>query len=194
MIVTKIEVGEIHTPYSNGEKEMSGQSKTSAAAAKAVAKSNKKETTERTTFQVILDLRKNLAAGWAVTPLDVKTLLGEYDNCAADNVALLAQIKDLTAKNDEFREVYETENRRETVRVEKTLDGQTEVVVGVESSQKNSDVASIATGMLIAVAGPDAVDGLNRVLNGEKAEDVPFIVSPEDVVASNKDRFDDMPF
>ena len=51
----------------------------SEAAAQAVRKSEKSKTVERTPEQVLADIRRNLAARLAVTPLDTAFLLAKYD-------------------------------------------------------------------------------------------------------------------
>ena len=132
---------------------MSKQSKNQANAAKAVAKSEKKTGAERTTLEVIADIRHNLGSGRAVTPEDQRFLLTQYDDvhalmnqimellksandsfaelyafidsaAANDNLKnaqiaeLKVQVALLTAKNEEFRDVYEQENRNQTLRVD----------------------------------------------------------------------------
>ena len=49
------------------------------AAAKAVANSNRKSTSERTHDDILKTIRKNLAAGLFVMDEDIKYLLGQYD-------------------------------------------------------------------------------------------------------------------
>jgi len=139
---------------------MSKQSKNQANAAKAVAKSEKKTGAERTTLEVIADIRHNLGSGLAVTSDDQRFLLTQYDDVhalmvqgteltnlstktfsrvcderdrlqaivdvaatlddarLAEIAKLNTKIAELTAKNEEFREVYEQENRRGSVTLE----------------------------------------------------------------------------
>jgi len=106
---------------------MSGKAKT---AEKRSKKSPKVET--RTPEQIISDIRKNAPAGLAVTSADIVLLLQGYDqahallkqtaellqSATASIQALDAQVKDLQAKNEEFRAVYEQENRRDTLTIE----------------------------------------------------------------------------
>lgn len=53
------------------------------AAAQAVARSKKKEVVDRTPEQIIRDIRNNLDAKLAVTPLDVRFLLERYNEARA---------------------------------------------------------------------------------------------------------------
>lgn len=83
----------------------------------------------RTPDEILKAIRGNLAAHLAVTPNDVSFLLAQYDS-AQNAVAVLggatagllqraenaeAKIADLQAKNDEFRAVYEQENRSTSI-------------------------------------------------------------------------------
>ena len=97
-------------------------SKNQEAAEKAVRKSQQVNKAERTTEQVIADIGKNAAAGLSVTSADILLLLSEYRRqlsiVATRDFEIEAQVKVidvLTAKNDEFRAVYEQENRSATI-------------------------------------------------------------------------------
>lgn len=118
---------------------MSKQSKNVTAANRAVERSQVKSKTERTPEQVIADIRRNLGANLAVTPDDQRFLLAVYDGAVIllnDSHAEVVQSGDaivklreqietlmtanaeLTAKNEEFRAVYEQENRSTTLQVD----------------------------------------------------------------------------
>ncbi len=97
-------------------------SKNQEAAEKAVRKSQQVNKAERTTEQIIADAGKNAAAGLSVTSADILLLLSEYRRqlsiVATRDFEIEAQVKVidvLTAKNDEFRAVYEQENRSATI-------------------------------------------------------------------------------
>lgn len=108
-------------------------SKTATAAAKAVAKSKQQAQAARTPEQILDDIRKNFAAGLAVPPNDQKFLLAQYDEAMTHifdmrraQVMEEARINELTttvtalqAKLDEFREVYEAENRSTSLTIER---------------------------------------------------------------------------
>lgn len=101
-------------------------SKTAKVAAKAVEKSQKKTAAERTPEEVIKQIRNNLISWLAVTPSDQRLLLTAYDAAIAEAVRLGIEAKtfekkldealsaniELQKKIDEFREVYEEENRK----------------------------------------------------------------------------------
>lgn len=70
-------------------------SKTAEAAAKAVAKSQKANKTERTPEHILADLRRNLSAGLAVTPDDQRFLLSAYDAAFARATELGVQVETL---------------------------------------------------------------------------------------------------
>ena len=70
---------------------------------------------ERTTEQIIADAGKNAAAGLSVTSADILLLLSHYRAALSTVAELGRQVLDLTAKNDEFRAVYEQENRSATI-------------------------------------------------------------------------------
>ena len=117
------------------------------AAARSVKKSEKTKTADRTPLDVIADVRRNLLSGLAVPPDDQRFLLAQYD-AAQSTVALLGQsttallkraetaeanvadqsgiIGELQSKIEEFRTVYEAENRSTTVKVERVLDEYTD--------------------------------------------------------------------
>lgn len=117
-----------------------------AKAESAVEKSKKVKPSERTPEQILADIRRNLSSGLAVTPQDQRWLLVEYDKNTgallgacdvaavlgdkiADLKALISQLRaegarqdaviaELQAKLEEFRAVYEQENRRTTLQVD----------------------------------------------------------------------------
>ena len=107
-------------------------SKTAEAARKAVEKSERKAGVERTPDQILADIRKNFAAGLAVTPADQKFLLSAYDAAieiaAAKDITIAeltkgielsnATITTITSQNEEFRKVYELENRNISLDIE----------------------------------------------------------------------------
>jgi uncharacterized protein Yka (UPF0111/DUF47 family) len=64
------------------EERMANLSKTAAAAQKAVERGQQKAKVERTTEQIIRDIRNHLDSSLAVTPNDVRALLAEYDKMA----------------------------------------------------------------------------------------------------------------
>ena len=104
----------------------------SEAAAQAVRKSEKSKTVERTPEQVLADIRRNLAARLAVTPLDTAFLLAQYDALQARidellgvNGELLLLVGSLKEQNEQFRTVYEAENRSQAVTVERIVDDPT---------------------------------------------------------------------
>ena len=117
------------------------------AAARSVKKSEATKAAERTPDQILAGIRKNLDARLAVTPLDVRFLLAQYDEVKAlmiQNTQLLQQatdglltadeiIKDLTAKNEEFRRVYEAENRTATLQVDRVLGEEVKVTAVAET-------------------------------------------------------------
>ena len=90
-------------------------SKNQEAAEKAVRKSQQVNKAERTTEQIIADAGKNAAAGLSVTSADILLLLSHYRAALSTIAELGRQVLDLTAKNDEFRAVYEQENRSATI-------------------------------------------------------------------------------
>jgi hypothetical protein len=120
------------------------ESKNSSAAAKAVAKSQKKDVVELTPIETIANVRKNLEIKWAIPPLAVAVLLKAYDNSQVALVQTSNMLQsvtetlqdaqrtieelqvvnvDLKAKNEEFRMVYEQENRSVVFKVERFVDG-----------------------------------------------------------------------
>ena len=94
------------------------ESKTANAARKAVEKSEKKGKVERTSDQIISDIRKNLSAHLAVTPEDQRFLLAQYDEVLVKALASATDLVVAQGKLDEFRDVYEQENRSATLRVD----------------------------------------------------------------------------
>lgn len=122
----------------------------SEAAARAVKNSERKQAETRTPEQRLADIRKNRAAKLFVTPDDQDFLLAQHDaykasaesykesveKSADDIMQLRAQlagandrlseyanviVPGLEAKLEEFRQVYEEENRTMAVKMERTL-------------------------------------------------------------------------
>ena|SRR5271165_2468852 len=99
------------------------------SASKTAEKSQKKESGQRTPEIILADIRKNFSSGLAVTPEDQRFLLAVYDTAIAEATSLgvrLGKVEkqldealgvnlDLQAKNEEFRRVYEIENRNSTL-------------------------------------------------------------------------------
>jgi hypothetical protein len=120
------------------------------AAARSVRKSEKVKPEDRTPEQILKGIRSNLAARLAVTPDDQRFLLLQYDTTvtslqAANEVSkeLTLQVENLTKQNndqnqqiqklveenDQFRAVYEQENRKQLLSVE-TVPGALAEAVG----------------------------------------------------------------
>ena len=105
----------------------------SKAADNAVEKSKKVKAADRTDLQIIADMRRNFAAGLAVTADDQKWLLAQYDALVEKDLdgqigymqvritQLVEENTQLTTKLQEFRDVYEQENRSTVVKVERVL-------------------------------------------------------------------------
>ena len=105
----------------------------SKAANNAVEKSKKVKAADRTDLQIIADMRRNFAAGLAVTADDQKWLLAQYDALVEKDLdgqigymqvritQLVEENTQLTTKLQEFRDVYEQENRSTVVKVERVL-------------------------------------------------------------------------
>ena len=105
----------------------------SKAANNAVEKSKKVKAADRTDLQIIADMRRNFAAGLAVTPEDQRWLLAQYDALVEKDLdgqigymqvritQLVEENTQLTTKLQEFRDVYEQENRSTVVKVERVL-------------------------------------------------------------------------
>jgi hypothetical protein len=151
----------------------------SDAAAQAVAKSNKKESTARTLEQVIADIRKNASAGLSVTSADILSLLGVYDitvaqednlkdsvrgweaeiqKLQATNTVLNERIAQLTEQNERFREVYELENHSSSVKIEKVDEFENvkvETLVGTNVSGGHTDefIAGVAGALNASTSG-----------------------------------------
>ena len=108
----------------------------SEAADRAVKNSQRKPVETRTPDQRLLDIRKNIAAKLFVIPDDVRFLLEAFDAAKATlqdmadgnadlHGTILAQdrtIADLRSQIEQFREVYEQENRSTTLKVERVLE------------------------------------------------------------------------
>lgn len=133
-------------------------SKTAEAAAKAVARSKQTEAKVRTDLEVIADIRKNFAAGLAVTPDDQKFLLQMYDDVhmlmvqgtnllktATATIELLdAEIGDLKKRNEEFRDVYQRENSSLVIDINNATEKIfTEPPAGVPDSTEAGSVESV---------------------------------------------------
>lgn len=102
------------------------------AAARSVKKSEKTRSEERTTEQILKDARKNASQGLSVTSKDILFILDQrdvYESLSKSNDAVVKalefqlseaqqQIAKLTEENDQFRKVYELENRNASLRVD----------------------------------------------------------------------------
>ena len=121
----------------------------------AVRKGQKQRLEDRTPEEILKQIRNNLAARLAVTPDDQRFLLLQYDTTTGSLVAanevgrhLIAQVENLTKQNndqnaqiqklveenDQFRAVYEQENRKQLLSVE-TTPGALAQAVGEKSSE-----------------------------------------------------------
>lgn len=112
-------------------------------AGRSVKKSEKMKQAERTTEQIIKEIRHHLADKTAVVPLDTAFLLLRYDmateavmdlntqidNLTKQNDGQSEQIQKLVEENDQFRAVYEQENRKQVLSVE-TVPGALAEAVG----------------------------------------------------------------
>ena len=79
---------------------------------RAVKKGERKQVLEtRSPDEIIKAIRGNLAAHLAVTPNDVQFLLAQYDAAVHIIEDRATEVRDLQIKLDEFRSVYEQENR-----------------------------------------------------------------------------------
>src|ERR1700676_4608443 len=109
----------------------------SEQAARAVKNSERKQTETRTPEQILKGIRNSLVSHTWITPSDVQFLLGQYDAVTAQYQAAVAiitdrnheveklqhiiedratDVRDLQVKLDEFRAVYEQENRSTTLK------------------------------------------------------------------------------
>ena len=105
----------------------------SKAADNAVEKSKKVKAADRTDLQILADIRRNFSANLAVTPEDQKWLLAQYDALVEKDLEgqvdymqvritqLVEENTQMTTKLQEFRDVYEQENRSTVVKVERVL-------------------------------------------------------------------------
>jgi hypothetical protein len=112
-------------------------------AGRSVKKSEKAKQAERSSEQIIKEIRHHLADKTAVVPLDTAFLLLQYDvitelvedlkkqveNLTNQNNDQNAQVQKLVEENDQFREVYEQENRKQLLSVE-TIPGALAEAVG----------------------------------------------------------------
>ena len=145
----------------------------SDAAAQAVAKSNKKESAERSPAQIISDARNHAQSGLAVTSADILFILSVLDSNRSAaiqsgsqvvelqevNTILNENVAQLTAQVAEFRRVYELENRSSSVKIQK-LDESEVVKAETTAGNTGGDVAED-----ILVAG--VVGALNASTSGE---------------------------
>lgn len=125
------------------------KSKTAKAADKAVEKSQVKQKIERTPDQIVADIRKNLDAHLAVTSADIRVLLAAHDllnDGVATAAKLIQALKNendrLTAQVEEFRKVYEQENRNMSFRVEESLDDRTVLATDASSAVALGEMTS----------------------------------------------------
>jgi hypothetical protein len=105
---------------------MSKESKNVKAAREAVARGANQTADTRTKEKRLFDIGNHYASHLAVTYDDQKLLWDEYKAVgsllfgATERVALLEiENADLRSKNEEFRAVYESENRSTTLKVER---------------------------------------------------------------------------
>ena len=105
----------------------------SEAAARAVKNSQRVTAEKRTPDQILADIRKNRTAKLFITPDDQDFLLVSFDAAIATAATLTkdleearnlnglqaAQIVALERKVEEFRQVYEEENRSMALKVER---------------------------------------------------------------------------
>ena len=110
------------------------------AADRAVKRSEKVKSSERTPAQIFKDIRSNIAAHLAVTFGDTQWLLEQHDAEAVSALvangrydALLEENRALKAQIDQFRTVYNQENRLYEVAVERfTEDSLVRATVSVD--------------------------------------------------------------
>ena len=144
----------------------------SDAAAQAVAKSNKKESVERTPEEILKGIRLNLASKAAVTPDDTRWLLTQFDTdtealrqftaqnekLQTTNNILNERIAQLTEQNERFREVYELENHSSSIKIEKVDEFENvkvETLVGTNVSGGHTDefIAGVAGALNASTSG-----------------------------------------
>ena len=144
----------------------------SDAAAQAVAKSNKKESVERTPEDILKGIRLNLASKAAVTPDDTRWLLTQFDTdtealrqftaqnekLQTTNNILNERIAQLTEQNERFREVYELENHSSSIKIEKVDEFENvkvETLVGTNVSGGHTDefIAGVAGALNASTSG-----------------------------------------
>lgn len=109
----------------------------SETAARAVKNSQRVQAETRTPEQRLISIQKNLEAKLFVPPDEQRFLLELYLNAQASIITSgsvlfqyaetieeqKAQIADLQTKVEEFRKVYEEENRSMALKVERIVDG-----------------------------------------------------------------------
>lgn len=147
----------------------------------AMAVENSKRPTlkeTRTDEQRIRDIRKNLANNLWVMPDDIRLLLNLYDAAVLEIadaekdtrsrlIDLACEVSDLRAlnhqlrdENDQFRNVYEAENRTQTVTVEQFVPQPGEVLQPLNVDQAPAPAADLDAHRMdddgAAVAHPDA--------------------------------------
>jgi hypothetical protein len=115
-------------------------SKTAKAAAKAVARSQQTTKEERTPQRRIEDVIKGVRSHRFVPPLELLFFVEQFEAYATALVTLLnralkaeTKVADLIAKNEEFRAVYEQENRTASLKVERVLDDEVKVSAVAET-------------------------------------------------------------
>ena len=137
----------------------------SDAAAQAVAKSNKKESVERSPDEIISHARNNAHSGLAVTSADILLILSVLDSARAAlaqtqtvNTTLNENLAQLTEQNERFREVYELENHSSSVKIEKVDEFENvkvETTVGTNVSGGHTDefIAGVAGALNASTSG-----------------------------------------
>ena len=137
----------------------------SDAAAQAVAKSNKKESAERSPAEIISHARNNAHSGLAVTSADILLILSALDFARAAlaqtqtvNATLNENLAQLTEQNERFREVYELENHSSSVKIEKVDEFENvkvETTVGTNVSGGHTDefIAGVAGALNASTSG-----------------------------------------
>jgi hypothetical protein len=137
----------------------------SDAAAQAVAKSNKKESVERSPDEIISHARNNAQSGLSVTSVDILFILGVLDSTRAAlraeaelNASQSTMIVSLTEQNERFREVYELENHSSSVKIEKVDEFENvkvETLVGTNVSGGHTDefIAGVAGALNASTSG-----------------------------------------
>ena len=76
----------------------------------------------RSLEEILKGIRGNLAAHLCVTPNDIQFLLTRYNAAVLENESLRVNIVRLNEQVDQFRTVYEQENRSTTFKIERVAD------------------------------------------------------------------------